>query len=62
MPKKYIVVRIRYYDPIIKRDFDDQAFVMNWDGVQNGVTHPDFTHARESERKKINNYLKNRES
>ena len=57
MPKKYIVALIKYYDPILKKEFD-QKFFMKWDGIQNGFTHPDFTHTNKAERERIENYLK----
>lgn len=59
MPKKYIVVLIEYYDPILKKEFN-QPFFMKWDGVKDGFTHPDFTYITKSERKKIKDYLKMR--
>lgn len=59
MPKKYIFVLIKYYDPILKKEFE-QKFFMKWAGVKDGSTHPDFTHVEKSERIKIEDYLKNK--
>jgi len=32
---------------------------MKWDGVRNGITHPDFVHVGIEESNNIENYLKN---
>lgn len=38
---QYIALQINYYDPILKESYY-QIFYMKWDGVKNGITHPDF--------------------
>ena len=55
---QYITLQINYYDPILKESYS-QTFYMKWDGVRNGITHPDFVHVGIEESNNIENYLKN---
>jgi hypothetical protein len=57
MPPKFIVVVIRYNDPILEKKFDQQYY-MKWHGVNNGVTHPDFVHTSIEESDRLLKYLK----
>jgi len=57
MPKKYIVIRIDYFDPLLKEEFR-QSFFMKWRGVKNRILKPDFTHITKSEKAKVEEYLK----
>lgn len=56
MPPKYIVVMIEYEDPILKKKYS-QRFYMKWSGVENGKTHPHFTHVDIEEKKRIIQYF-----
>jgi len=57
VPPMYILIAIKYFDPILKKYFT-QKFSMKWDGVVNGTTHPDFVHTSLEENKKIIEHLK----
>lgn len=57
VPPHYVVLAIKYYDPILKRFFT-QMFFMKWDGVINGQTQPDFVHVSKEEKSKLFNHLK----
>ena len=50
LPPHYVILGIRYQDPIMNQRLK-QLFCMRWDGVSNGVFHPDFVHVSSSERK-----------
>jgi len=54
---QYIVLSIKYGDPILKESYS-QNFFMRWDGIKEGITHPDFVHVRIEEKNKIIEYLK----
>lgn len=43
MPSKYIVLLIKYFDPIIDRYYEQQ-FYMKWHGVKDGITYPDCSY------------------
>ncbi len=58
MPKHFIFCSISYRDPILKKEYV-QSYYMKWDGLINGQTHPDFTHVNTTEKKIIENYIKN---
>jgi len=58
MPQHFIYCKISYTDPILKKDYK-QDFYMKWDGVENGLTHPDFVHVDTNEKGKIEEYIKN---
>ncbi len=51
-PEKYIVVSLRYADPLLRRGFK-QEFYMKWNGVKEGKIHPDFVHISRDERKRL---------
>lgn len=57
LKKQYVVLNIEYGDPILKDSFS-QSFYMKWDGIQNGITHPDFVHVNIEERENIKKYFK----
>ncbi len=59
MPPQYIVMHIRYKDPIVDTDFS-QDFFMRWEGVRDGKTPPDFVHASLGEKNKIAAWLRER--
>jgi hypothetical protein len=56
VPPQYIVLAIKYSDPITRESFA-QTFFMKWDGVANGQTHPDFVHASIEEKQNIADHL-----
>lgn len=56
VPPQYIVLVIKYRDPILKKDFA-QAFFMRWDGVNIGATHPDFVHVSMEEKMTLGKHL-----
>lgn len=58
MPPKFIVVLIKYNDPIINKYYPQQ-FYMKWHGVKNGVTHPDFVHVSKTEKDNLIEYIEN---
>lgn len=53
----FIVTAIKYQDPILRKYFV-QTFFMKWDGVNNGITHPDFVHTSLEEKLKVEKYLR----
>ncbi|SEH08109.1 hypothetical protein [Candidatus Venteria ishoeyi] len=57
LPAQYVILAIKYEDPILKKDFG-QVFFMRWDGIENGTTHPNFVYVSKDEAKKISVYLK----
>lgn len=58
MPRHFIYCGISYLDPILKKKYH-QEFFMKWHGVQDGQTHPDFVQIDTSEKKIIEEYIKN---
>lgn len=56
LPAQYVVVAIKYHDPKLDSDFS-QTFFMKWNGIDNGVTNPDFVHASVEEKDKVALYL-----
>jgi len=54
---QYIVLSIKYRDPILKERYF-QNFFMRWDGIKEGITHPDFVHVRIEEKNKIIDFFK----
>ena len=58
VPPHYIVLGIKYYDPILKKSFA-QVFYMKWAGVSNGQTYPDFVHVAIEDKKPIFEHLEN---
>jgi hypothetical protein len=51
-PAHYVLLGIEYVDPGTGLRHR-QAFYMRWDGVQSGITQPDFVHVNEHERSDI---------
>lgn len=54
---QYIILKIDYGDPILEQLYS-QTFYMRWNGVQDGITQPDFVHVGIDEKNNIINYLK----
>lgn len=52
LPLHYVILGISYQDPIMNQPLK-QLFCMRWDGVSNGVFHPDFVHISSAEREQI---------
>lgn len=57
VPIQYICLFLKYRDPILEKRYS-QIFYMRWDGVSNGITHPDFVYVSSDESDKILDYLK----
>ncbi len=51
----FIVIRLGYYDPILKERFNQIVF-LKWNGIMNGKVQP-ILHVRASEKAKILNYF-----
>ena len=49
---QYIMLAIKYSDPILKQSFS-QVFFMKWDGAVKGRTQPDFVHVSKEEKQKV---------
>ena len=58
MPKHFIYCEVSYLDPILLKEYR-QKFYMKWNGVLNGITHPDFVHVNTDEKTIMKDYLKN---
>lgn len=57
MPHMYIIFVIKYKDFILETDHH-QTFFMKWDGIQDGITRPDFIHISTVKAKEIVSFLK----
>lgn len=55
VPPHFIVILLRYEDPIIDKKFE-QTLYIKWNGIENGKVLP-TNHAEEEEKKKIVNYF-----
>ena len=53
----YVILSIKYNNPILDNSHA-QIYFMKWDGVQKGVTHPDFVYMNKDEMTEATNYLK----
>lgn len=51
-PERYIVVFLRYADPLLRKTFKQQFF-LKWGGVKEGKIHPDFAQVSRDERKRL---------
>lgn len=56
-PVMYVVLTIRYCNPILQRDHS-QAFFMRWNGAQGGKTDPNFVHVSSEEKKRLEQHLR----
>ncbi len=53
MPPQFIVLRLRYKDAEDSKTIKTQMFYMQWSGVVNGITSPDFTYVSIEQKKEL---------
>ena len=57
-PVHYIYSKISYKDRMLNKEYSQEYF-MKWNGVQNGITDPNFVHTTQEEKTNILRYIEN---